>query len=101
MFRFLGIVALMTGVATAGIVLEKRALEIRRLNTRQHFRLEVLRDRRAELQMQTQQLSGARRLTGPLREGLIAPRPQPTGSQPLALPLPELRIPVRDRASSR
>jgi len=100
-FRFLGIIGLLTAVATTGIVLEKRILEVRRLRSRQHFRSEVLRDRRAELQLITQQFSGAKELAAPIHSGLMQPR-NDAGQPGIPLvPLPELRLPVPRSEAAR
>jgi len=100
-YRFLGIVALLTAVTTTGIVLEKRILEVRRLRSRQHFRSEVLLDRRAELQLITQQFSGAKELAAPIHAGLMQPRRDAGQPNVPLIPLPELRLPVPSSEANR
>lgn len=87
-FRFGSAVVVVVLISLAGTALEKRSLELRREIGRQHYRMEVLRERHARLRLRTQQLgapvrmldsleSGRLRLARPERPAETAPRRTP------------------------
>jgi len=61
-FRFGSAIILAVLIASAGVMLETRSLELRRQVSRQHFRTAVLLERHAKLRLKTQQLGRPDRL---------------------------------------
>jgi hypothetical protein len=70
-FRFIVAIALVVSVALAGVGLEKRALQLRRDVSVQHFREGILRERHARLRLRTQELGAPARLVDDLERGRI------------------------------
>ncbi len=88
-FRFASALVLVVTVSLFGIALEKRNLELRREVSRQHFRMDVLRDVHAQLRLETQQLGAPARLVEALESGTLQlETPQtPIGTAPRSMPL--------------
>ena len=61
-FRFGSAVCLVVLVSLIGIAIEKRSLELRRELSRQHYQMDVLRDRHARLRLKSQELARIERL---------------------------------------
>ncbi|MGH7128218.1 MAG: hypothetical protein ACREJB_06415 [Planctomycetaceae bacterium] len=61
-FRFGSAILLVVLVSLTGVMLEKRNLELRRFVTRQHYRMDVLRDRHAKMRLRTQELGAPVRI---------------------------------------
>jgi hypothetical protein len=74
-FRFGSALVLVVLVSVVGIALEKQNLELRRAVSRQHFRMDVLRDTHAELRLQTQQLGAPARVIEALESGSLSLKP--------------------------
>ena len=88
-FRFGSALALVVVISLLGIGLEKRNLQLRREVTRQHFRMEVLRDAHAGLRLKTQQLGAPARMIDALESGalqLVQPA-MPDSNGPRTMPL--------------
>ena len=79
-FRFGSAVVLVVLVSLAGIALEKRNLELRRSLSRQHYRMDVLREAHVRLRVRTQELGAPARLIEPIDRGLLelTPAEEPT-----------------------
>ncbi len=67
-FRFLCCVALVVGISVAGVALEKESLETRRKISRQHYRMEVLRESYAKMRLRVQELGAPQKLIESLEE---------------------------------
>lgn len=76
--RFQGAIVLAVLTAVAASALEKRANDLRREIGRQHYRLDVLRERVARLRLRTERLSAPELLLRPIEEGRL--RFSPSGS---------------------
>ena len=61
-FRFGSAVCLVVLVSLIGIAIEKRSLQLRRELCRQHYQMDVLRDRHARLRLKSQELARVERL---------------------------------------
>jgi len=88
-FRFGSALVLVVVVSLATIALEKQNLELRRAVSRQHFRMDVLRDAHAGLRLKTQQLGAPARLIDALEAGTLQleARKSTAGRQPRSVPL--------------
>ena len=85
-FRFGSAIVLVVLISAAGIALEKRALEFRRKVSRQHYRMDVLRESYARLRLKTQQLGAPTQVIDALEEGELPLRPPERPSPPAAIP---------------
>ena len=61
-FRFGATIVLAVLVAMAGVLLEKRTLDLRREITRQYYRTDVMLESYARLRLRTQQLASPQRV---------------------------------------
>lgn len=61
-FRFGAGLSLVVLISLLGIAIEKRNLDLRRDLSRQHYRMDVLRDEHARLRLKCQQLAAVDRL---------------------------------------
>lgn len=61
-FRFGAAVCLVVLISLVGIAIEKQNLERRREISRQHYRMDVLKDEHARLRLRTQKLAAMERL---------------------------------------
>ncbi|MBI1311803.1 hypothetical protein GC176_10970 [bacterium] len=61
-FRFGAGLFLVVLISLLGIAIEKRSLDLRRDLSRQHYRMDVLRDEHARLRLKCQQLAAVDRL---------------------------------------
>ena len=97
-FRFGSTLVLLVLVSTAGVALEKRTLALRRSVSRQHYRMDVLRDEYAKMRLRTQQLAGPLRTVDALDAGkLSVDRPREfSPSDTKELPLLRWQRPVSD-----
>lgn len=89
-FRFACAVACVVAVSLVGIELERRTLDLRREVSRQHFRMQVLKDAHARLRWQTQQLGAPTRLIEQVEQGrlnLQPPKNPPRTSDARRVPL--------------
>ena len=75
LFRFLTALVFVVAIAMAGVALEKGGLAYRRQISRQHYRLEALRDQHARLKLRTQKLGAPQRLLDSLEAGEIPLQP--------------------------
>ncbi len=91
-------------VSMAGVVIEKRMLDLRRKVSRQQYRTEILLDRHTALRLKTQQLSSPDRMLDTMQQQRLAPRPlspREVSSEPIeetsreGLPLMRWDRPVR------
>lgn len=75
-FRFSAALVLVVLVSMAGVMLEKRTLELRRAVSRQYYHTDLLVEHHVRLRLETQQLTSVSQLTAgrPLSE---YPAPQP------------------------
>lgn len=64
-FRFATVVAVLVGIALAGVSIEKRCLALRRSISLQEYRRERLIDQRQRLHLQVDQLTAIQRFVGP------------------------------------
>lgn len=71
-FRFAAVVAVLVGIALAGVSIEKRCLALRRSVSLQEYRRERLVDQRQRLRLQVEELSAIPRLVGPADAGPAA-----------------------------
>jgi hypothetical protein len=98
LFRFLVAVVLVTGVSLFGIALEKQNLALKRGISLQHYRLEILREKRSRTILRTHQLGAVPRLaeewdrTG--NRNRTEPDP-PAAESPRIHPLLEWRLRTR------
>lgn len=98
LFRFLVAVVLVTGVSLCGIALEKQNLALKRGISLQHYRLEILREKRSRAILRTHQLGAVPRLaeewdrTGNHTRTELASEPDET---PRLHPLLEWRLRTR------
>lgn len=87
-FRFLVAIGLVVLVALAGVALEKRALELRREVSRQHFRESVLLEQQARLRLRTQEHGAPAKLIDALEDGRLVLEPlDTTGEDAPAAPI--------------
>ena len=88
-FRFGSCMVLIVSISLAGVALEKRNLELRRDESRQHYRMDVLRDVHAKMRLQTQQLGAPVRMIDSLEnEKLELRQPEkPVETEPRPMPL--------------
>jgi hypothetical protein len=83
--RFQGAILLAVLTAVAGGALEGSILDHRRGLSRQHYRLEALRDRVAQARLRTERLSTPTALSRPIEEGRFDASPRSvTGNGPRA-----------------
>ena len=90
-FRFGSAVFLVVVMSLIGIAIEKQNLDVRREISRQHYRMDVLREEHARLRLRSQRLAAIERLFetvdvggGGGGDGLISPdtpRPERTPGQ--------------------
>ncbi len=73
-FRFLCCVAVVVLVSVAGVALEKKVLETRRDISRQHYRMEILRESYAKMRLRVQELGAPARLMESLDKGELPVR---------------------------
>lgn len=80
-FRFGCGLTLVVAISLAGLVLEKRSLELRRAITHQQYRLDVLLQRHTHERMQTQQYAAPSRLLTqvPVLSDAPSPEVKPAG----------------------
>lgn len=76
LFRFVAALTLVTAVSLLGIALEKQNLAMKRAISLQHYRLEILREKRSRLVLKTHQLGAIPRLAAASEE------PAANGSSP-------------------
>ncbi|QDT64992.1 hypothetical protein [Calycomorphotria hydatis] len=76
MLRYWGLLLPLTAIAIAGLSVDKQVLTAKRYTSRQHFRLDVLRDRSAVLRAKTQQLSSAEKILLPSLSASNSPEDQ-------------------------
>lgn len=97
-FRFGSALVMVVLVSLAGIALEKRNLGLRRDVSRQHFRMDVLRDTHAKLRLKTQQLGAPARVIESLENGTLELEQPETadGTAPRAMPLLRWQQPARE-----
>lgn len=95
-FRFGTAIVLVVSISLVGIALEKRNLELRRAVSRQHFRMDVLREVHANLRLTTQELGAPTRLIDALESGeMQLKRPEVRDeSAPRRVPLLQWQRPV-------
>ncbi len=74
-FRFLCCVAFVVLVSLASVALEKNVLETRRDISRQHYRMEILRESYAKMRLKVQELGAPARLMESLDKGELPVRP--------------------------
>ena len=88
-FRFLCCVAVVVLVSLAGVALEKKSLETRRNISRQHYRMEVLRESYAKMRLRVQELGAPEKLIEAVERGeLPVRRPEkPATTQTQRMPL--------------
>jgi len=76
-FRFGMALLLAVAISITGVAIEKTTLSLRRDISRQHYQLEVLRERHAEVRLKTQRLGAPQRMVESIRDGrLPVKRPQ-------------------------
>lgn len=93
-FRFFSAVVLVVLVSMAGIVVEKRVLDLRRDVSRQRYQTELLLDRHSALRLRSQQLSAPERALESLRQTpLSLPQPPERELRREAVPR-ETRLPL-------
>jgi hypothetical protein len=68
-FRFGAGLFLVVLISLLGIAIEKRNLDLRRDLSRQHYRMDVLRDEHARLRLKCQQLAAVDRLFQTVEQG--------------------------------
>jgi len=104
-FRFGAAVCLVVLISLVGIAIEKQNLERRREISRQHYRMDVLKDEHARLRLRSQKLAAMERLVETIEKkgsDLKSPEkpapspPQHEGEQPRRPPLLFWERPVRD-----
>ena len=104
-FRFGAAVCLVVLISLVGIAVEKQSLERRREISRQHYRMDVLKDEHARLRLRSQKLAAIERLVETIEKkgsDLKSPeKPLPTPPLDDQAPLrrPPLlfwELPVRD-----
>lgn len=88
LFRFVAALTLVTAVSLLGISLEKQNLALKRTISLQHYRLEILEEKRSRLILKTHQLGAIPRLAAaseePLGNTLVSPdEPAPPKHPPL------------------
>jgi hypothetical protein len=71
-FRFCAALFLVVLIAAAGITLEKRLLDMKRQQTLQVYRLELLEEKYARLKLRTQELGAPSRLLETLEKAEAA-----------------------------
>ena len=82
-FRFLCCVALVVLISLGGVALEKKSLETRRNISRQHYRMEVLRESFAKMRLRVQELGAPERLIESVERGeLPVRRPERSSASP-------------------
>ncbi len=88
-FRFLCCVALVVMISLAGVALEKKSLETRRNISRQHYRMEILRESFAKMRLRVQELGAPAKLIESVEKGeLPLRRPENSAtSQTKRMPL--------------
>lgn len=74
-FRFLCCVALIVLISVAGVALEKETLETRRNISKQHYRMEVLRESFAKMRLRVQELGAPEKLIESVEKGEIPVHP--------------------------
>ena len=74
-FRFLAAVALVVLISLAGVALEKESLETRRKISKQHYRMEILRESFAKMRLKVQELGAPEKLIEAVEKGDIHARP--------------------------
>jgi hypothetical protein len=72
-FRFGSALVLVVLISLAGTALEKRNLELRRIVSRQHYRLEILLEKHAGHRVLAQQLGAPSRLVDKIDEERASP----------------------------
>lgn len=72
-FRFAVALVLVVAISLIGTTLEKRNLELKRVVSRQHYRLEILREQQATLHVAAEQWGAPVRLIDELDPQLLAP----------------------------
>lgn len=87
-FRFTSAIVLVVLVSMAGVVLEKRMLDLRRDVSKQQYRTEILLDQYSALRLRTQQLSAPDRMLEAMRDQKLTPRPLTRREQPAAAAKP-------------
>jgi len=70
-FRFLSAVALVVLISVAGVALEKESLETRRKISKQHYRMEVLRESFAKMRLRVQELGAPEKLIEAVEKGKL------------------------------
>jgi hypothetical protein len=96
-FRFASALGLVVAISLAGTALEKRNLELKRVVSRQQYRLEVLLEQHAANRVLAQQLGAPHRLIDKIDdEPLLSDVP----SKPAKAPRPSAR-PTRHNAHRR
>jgi hypothetical protein len=73
-FRFLCCVAVVVLIALAGVALEKKTLETRRNISRQHYRMEILRESYAKMRLRVQELGAPEKLIESVENGELPVR---------------------------
>ena len=88
-FRFGSAILLIVLISLSGVGLEKENLALKRLSSRQQFRLEALRNEHARMRWKTQKLGAPVRMIEELEQGrLPVSKPQnPVSSEPRRTPL--------------
>lgn len=61
-FRFGSAVCVVVLISLIGLAIEKRSLALRRQLSRQHYQMDILRDKHARLRLQSQELATIERL---------------------------------------
>lgn len=74
-FRFLCCVALVVLISVAGVALEKETLETRRNISKQHYRMEILRESFAKMRLRVQELGAPEKLIESVEKGELPVRP--------------------------
>ncbi len=82
-FRFLSSIALVVLISLAGVALEKETLETRRNISRQHYRMEVLRESFAKMRLRVQEQGAPAKLIEAVEQGkLPVRRPEKSATSP-------------------
>jgi len=98
-FRFGSALVLVVLISLAGTALEKRNLELRRIVSRQKYRLEILLEKHAANRVLAQQLGAPSRLVDKIDE---PPKSSEKPSQPAKPDQPNVRkTPHRSRPATR
>jgi hypothetical protein len=96
-FRFASALALVVAISLAGTALEKRNLELKRVVSRQQYRLEILLEQHAANRVLAQQLGAPHRLIDKIDDEAAFPD---VPSKPAKAPRPNARA-TRHKAHPR